>query len=117
MEGFGGFSLVGRDADVRAVVDAVAGTGGALLVADQGLGKTAVSKAVLAELGDGVLPLWIHASPTLSRIPFGALAPYLASLQEDQTNSVLAAMRSVLAHINALAPGRYGGFVYRPPRR
>ncbi|WP_336711105.1 helix-turn-helix transcriptional regulator [Arthrobacter sp. USHLN218] len=106
MEGFGGFSLVGRDADVRAVVDAVAGTGGALLVADQGLGKTAVSKAVLAELGDGVLPLWIHASPTLSRIPFGALAPYLASLQEDQTNSVLAAMRSVLAHINALAPGQ-----------
>ena len=106
MEGFGGFSLVGRDADVRAVVDAVTGAGGALLVADQGLGKTAVSKAVLAVLGDGVVPLWIHASPTLSRVPFGALAPYLASLQEDQTSSVLAAMRSVLAHINALAPGR-----------
>ncbi|GLB65573.1 helix-turn-helix transcriptional regulator [Arthrobacter mangrovi] len=106
MEGFGGFSLVGRDADVRAVVDAVTGGGGALLVADQGLGKTAVSKAVLAELGDGVVPLWIHASPTLSRIPFGALAPYLASLPEDQTSSVLAAMRSVLAHINALAPGQ-----------
>ena len=106
MEGFGGLSLVGRDADVRAVVDAVTETGGALLVADQGLGKSAVSKAVLAELGDGVIPLWIHASPTLSRVPFGALAPYLASLQEDQTNSVLAAMRSVLAHINALAPGQ-----------
>ncbi|EMY32185.1 LuxR family transcriptional regulator, partial [Arthrobacter crystallopoietes BAB-32] len=97
---------MGRDAEVRAVVDAVCTGSGALVVAEQGLGKTALARTVLAELGSTVVPLRIHASPTLSQVPFAALAPYLGSLQEDQTDSVLAAMRSVLAHINGLAPGR-----------
>jgi len=96
---------VGRDAEVRTVVDAVQSGSGALVVAEQGLGKTALARTVLAELGPTVVPLQIHASPTLSRVPFGALAPCLGSLQEDQADSVLAAMRAVLAHINGLAPG------------
>ena len=102
MEGFGSIGLVGRDRDLSIVLHAIRTTGGALLVADQGLGKSALARAVIAELGGEMTPLRVYASPSLARIPFGALAPYLSSLQVERKDSVLPAMRSVLAHIHRL---------------
>ncbi|WP_244250625.1 helix-turn-helix transcriptional regulator [Arthrobacter crystallopoietes] len=106
MEGFGSIGLVGRDRDLSIVLHAIRTTGGALLVANQGLGKSALARAVIAELGGEMTPLLVYASPSLACIPFGALAPYLSSLQVERKDSVLPAMRSVLAHIHRLSAGK-----------
>ncbi|MFD1212074.1 AAA family ATPase, partial [Arthrobacter sp. GCM10027362] len=98
IEEFGSGLLVGREdvlAEVRASI--LGPGGGALLVAEPGMGKSAVAQAVVAGLGDAVHPLWIHAGPELTGIPFGALVPHLGPMTASEADSVLAAMRSLMA--------------------
>jgi DNA-binding CsgD family transcriptional regulator len=100
MEGFGSNELVGREQDAALVADSVTGSGGGvLLVAEPGMGKTALARSVVGRLGELVHPVWIYASPALSQIPFGALAPHLGPLAPQESGSVLAAMRSLKATV------------------
>lgn len=89
--------LVGRDQLIAGVRDAVTGPGqyGALIVADAGLGKTAAAQAVLRTMGGTIHAVKVSASPSLSAVPFGALAPYLTSLSIDEMASVAAVQHTL----------------------
>src|SRR4051812_38031758 len=105
-EGFGSGPLVGRDADLATVTAAIEGPGGgAMVIADPGMGKTALARAVVDRLGERVHPVWVYASETLSGIPFGALAPHLAPLSPQDSGSVLAAMRSLKTQFRKQSAG------------
>ena len=70
-------ALVGRSVEVgrihQLVADAVAGRSGALLLSGEaGVGKTSLVRQVVADLGDGVRPVWGACLPLLS-----ASVPYL----------------------------------------
>src|SRR4029453_8013759 len=45
-------------------------------------------------------------SPSLSNVPYGVLAPYLADLPEDPTNSQIAILRAFWAQFERLRAGR-----------
>ncbi|MGK3710539.1 LuxR C-terminal-related transcriptional regulator [Arthrobacter sp. IK3] len=101
MQGFATQQLVGREADLQAVLtDLRSGElCGALLVAEAGMGKSALANAVVREL-ERELPVFrIHASSALTGIPFGALAPLLPVLSADETDSPLAVMRALLGRV------------------
>ncbi|MBP3037185.1 helix-turn-helix transcriptional regulator [Arthrobacter sp. zg-ZUI100] len=90
--------LVGRDdvlASVLASVQRPAGHG-AVVVADAGMGKSALAGVVAAQL-EGRIPIHrIHTSSSLSAVPYGALAPLIAELDPRDTDSPIAVMRALL---------------------
>lgn len=75
--------LVGRGAAVRSVLSSLAdpGRGGCLVVADPGIGKTALAHVVTAALGTDVGIFRITGTPTLSAHRFAVLAPYLFGME------------------------------------
>ena len=75
-------TLVGRSGVVKDIVRCLrdGGTSGALIVGNPGTGKTAVSRAVIRELRPHTAVIRLAATPALSAVPFGALAPYLGEL-------------------------------------
>lgn len=99
-------SVVGREAEVRNVVESISTTGGALIVAEPGAGKSALARKVLAELGGKVRPLWVFGSPGLQQLRFGALAPYLVHGSAGDTGSVLGVMRTLMGHLRRISPER-----------
>lgn len=101
MQGFASQQLVGRDEEVGAVLDSLrsAELHGALIVAEAGLGKSAVANAVAATLGREMPVHRVHASSALTGIPFGALAPLLPVLSAHDTDSPLAVMRALLERL------------------
>ncbi|MET1155904.1 MAG: helix-turn-helix transcriptional regulator [Arthrobacter sp.] len=66
---------------------------GAMIVADAGMGKSALVRHVLKNPPDGTLPLWIHGSPVLKAVPFGAMAPHLSLEGSVETLSALTVLR------------------------
>ncbi|WP_445154390.1 LuxR C-terminal-related transcriptional regulator [Arthrobacter sp. Hor0625] len=66
---------------------------GVLLAGDAGLGKTALARGVLRQLGPTVKPFWIFPAAALAQLPFGALAPYLDSFPLPEPASWLAVLR------------------------
>ncbi|MDK1360157.1 LuxR C-terminal-related transcriptional regulator [Arthrobacter sp. zg-Y1219] len=101
IEGVAARPLVGREAVLEAVLSSVLRPGGqgAVVVADAGLGKSALAGAVAAEAEGRIRVHRIHTSSSLSRVPYGALAPLLPDLDPRDTDSPLAVMRSLLQRL------------------
>ncbi|MFZ3415700.1 LuxR C-terminal-related transcriptional regulator [Arthrobacter sp. 3Tela_A] len=101
MQGFASQALVGRDPEIAAVLADLrsAELRGALVVAEAGMGKSALANVVSAKLGQEMPVHRIHASSALTGIPFGALAPLLPVLSAEETDSPLAVMRALLGRL------------------
>ncbi|MBF4993023.1 AAA family ATPase [Arthrobacter gandavensis] len=105
MQGFATQQLVGREKETQAVLADVrsAELSGALLVAEAGMGKSALAGVVIRELEHEMPVFRIHASSALTGIPFGALAPLLPVLSANDTDSPLAVMRALLGRVRPAA--------------
>lgn len=93
--------FVGREAVLEAVLASVLRPGGhgAVVVADAGLGKSALAGVLAAQL-DGQIPVHrIHTSSSLSQVPYGALAPLIPDVDPRDADSPLAVMRSLLRRL------------------
>ena len=103
----GGQDLVGRTDLIEEIVTALSGSQylGAILVGEAGVGKTALARTVAKELDGNVAVLPISASPSLRKVPFGALSPYLHSLSINDVGSSVAVYRSIMAHLESSANG------------
>ena len=87
--------LVGRDAELDLATEILRqeGAGAVLLLADPGIGKTAMAAEIAARLASEMVVMRIHGSPALSAVPFGVLAPYLLDLPVEQASSPVAILR------------------------
>lgn len=103
----GGQELVGRADLIEEIVEALKGSQylGAILVGEAGVGKTALARTIAKELDGNVAVLPISASPSLRKVPFGALSPYLHSLSINDVGSSVAVYRSIMAHLEASSNG------------
>lgn len=103
MESLDPGTLVGRSGVVKEVVRSLRddGKAGTVLVGGAGSGKTAVIKAVLAELRPQGTVIRLAATPALAAVPFGALAPHLASLPAADLDSYAAVLRTMTASLRA----------------
>lgn len=93
--------LVGRTETVRQVVSAVrrADSSGAVIVADWGMGKTALMRAVVRELSESVRVFNLHASEASSRVPYGSLGPLLVGSPAGEVLSLASVLRVVTARL------------------
>lgn len=107
MQGFASQELVGRDREVDAVLSALRSPElrGALIVAEAGMGKSALANVVAGKLAQEMPVHRIHASSALTGIPFGALAPLLPVLSAEDTDSPLAVMRALLGRLRPAGAG------------
>ncbi|HSO91740.1 MAG TPA: LuxR C-terminal-related transcriptional regulator [Arthrobacter sp.] len=96
-------NLVGRSGVVKDIVRCLrdSGTSGALIVGNPGTGKTAVSRAVIRELQPHTAVIRLAATPALSAVPFGALAPYLGELPAHDLDSFGAVVKAVTDSIKS----------------
>ncbi|MFD1847141.1 LuxR C-terminal-related transcriptional regulator [Arthrobacter flavus] len=78
---------------------------GALVVGEPGLGKTALSRAIVDALADEVTVIHIGAQPSLKKVPYGAIAPYLTDLSVADAGSPIAIYRALTKHLGQLKPG------------
>ncbi|NWL14112.1 helix-turn-helix transcriptional regulator [Paenarthrobacter nitroguajacolicus] len=87
--------LVGRDAELELAMEILRqeGAGAVLLVADSGIGKTALAAEIAARLAGEMVVMRVHGSPALSAVPYGVLAPYLLDLPVEQATSPVAILR------------------------
>lgn len=98
---FGERPLVGRGAVLDAVMSSILRPGGygAVVVADAGMGKSALASAVAAKV-NGRFPVHrIHTSSSLAHVPFGSLAPLISDLAPGDADSPFAVMRSLLLRL------------------
>lgn len=72
--------LRGRDAELRAVVDALDHTGGVLLAGPAGVGKTRLARQALATRRAGARVRLLRATRSAQGIPLGAFAPALGAV-------------------------------------
>ncbi|GAC1450755.1 MAG: LuxR C-terminal-related transcriptional regulator [Pseudarthrobacter sp.] len=72
------------------------------LMAGPGLGKTALAEAISERLATDMNVVPIHGSSSLSRVPFGILAPYTAELSAEDSVSPVAVLRSVWSYFEKL---------------
>ncbi|MBD8043097.1 hypothetical protein H9638_04645 [Arthrobacter sp. Sa2BUA2] len=108
MQSFASQPMVGRDDEVQAVLASLRSgqLHGALVVAEAGLGKSALAQVVVGVLETAMPVHRVHASSALTGIPYGALAPLLPDLSASDTNSPLAVMRALLQKLRpASGPG------------
>ncbi|MEO3939607.1 AAA family ATPase [Paenarthrobacter nicotinovorans] len=91
--------LVGRDAELELAMKILRqeGAGAVLLVADPGIGKTALASEIAARLAGEMVVMRVHGSPALSAVPYGVLAPYLLDLPVEQATSPVAILREFWA--------------------
>lgn len=103
----GGQDLVGREDLIEEIVGALRGSQflGALLVGEAGVGKTALARAVAKRLDGDVSVLPVAGSPSLKKVPFGALSPYLHSLSINDVGSSVAVYRSIMSHLESSGNG------------
>mgnify|MGYP000238493284 CR=1 FL=1 len=89
--------LIERSALVRDLVRCLRDDtrSGALVIGGAGTGKTAVVKAVIRELGPRSHLIRLTATPALSAVPFGALAPYLSRLPDRELDSYAAVVEAM----------------------
>ncbi|MBD7996097.1 hypothetical protein H9639_12385 [Arthrobacter sp. Sa2CUA1] len=101
MQSFASQPMVGRDDDVQAVLASLRSQQlhGALVVAEAGLGKSALAQVVVGVLETSMPVHRVHASSALTGIPYGALAPLLPDLSARDTGSPLAVMRALLQRL------------------
>lgn len=75
------------------------------MVGDPGFGKTALSRVLTEALADDVTVVHVSAQPSLHKIPFGALAPYLSDLSVADAGSPIAIYRALTRHLGQQQPG------------
>ncbi len=100
--GDGGFgSVTGRSDDVDSAVAALRGGShvGVFLLGDSGIGKSTVMEAIVARLGPEVSPVRIHGSPSLTKVPYGVLGPFIVGLPVQEATSQLAVLRTLWARL------------------
>ncbi len=87
--------LVGRGSELELALEILRqeGAGAVLVVADPGIGKTALSDEIAARLASEMVVMRVHGSPALSAVPYGVLAPYLLDLPVEQATSPVAILR------------------------
>ena len=56
-------------------------------MAGPGIGKTTLTEAITERLAAEMIVVQIHGSSSLSRVPFGILAPYTAELTAEDSVS------------------------------
>lgn len=101
-----GLPLVGRSTALRSMLDClIREETGLLVVAEAGLGKSAVAKALASSLHPGSRYIILPASRSLQSVPFGALAPLLDSLAVEDSRSPIAVVRTVIRSLKQL-PGK-----------
>ena len=76
---------------------------GAIVIGGAGTGKTAVVKAALRELGPHPHLVRLNATPALSAVPFGALAPYLSRLPDRELDSYAAVVEAMAGSLKSEA--------------
>lgn len=76
------------------------------LMAGPGLGKSSLTDAVSGRLASEMTILRIHGSSSLSKVPYGVLAPYTADLPPEESDSPVAVLRSVWAYFQELKGGQ-----------
>ncbi len=76
---------------------------GALVIGGAGTGKTAVVKAAIRELGSRSHLIRLTATPALSAVPFGALAPYLSRLPDRELDSYAAVVEAMAGSLKSEA--------------
>jgi DNA-binding CsgD family transcriptional regulator len=74
---------------------------GAIIVGSAGIGKTAVSRAVLRELRPRGKVVRLPATRALAAVPFGALAPYLSELPDRELDSYAAVLAELTKSLRA----------------
>ncbi len=101
-----GLPLVGRSTAIASIVNCLnLEKRGVLVVADAGLGKSAVVKALETSLNPGSRYIRLSASRSLQSVPFGALAPLLSSLAVEDIRSPVAVVGTVIRSLKQL-PGK-----------
>lgn len=100
--------FVGRRHYVDAATETLrsGATGAVLLVAEPGLGKSALAEEIAQNLAGEMIVMRVHGSPSLANVPYGVLAPYLVDLPEDPTSSHVAILRAFWAQFERLRAGR-----------
>ncbi|MEA5456689.1 LuxR C-terminal-related transcriptional regulator [Sinomonas sp. JGH33] len=73
-----------------------------LLLGETGVGKSALVAAVREELADYAETFEIHGSPSLQRVPYGVLAPFLGGLPTQQAGSRIAVLRAFWRRVEEL---------------
>lgn len=103
-----GRALVGREALVKEVAAALSASEyfGVVLVGEPGVGKTAVAQSVTRQLNGKVAVIPVTASPSLRKVPYGALSPYLRTLSINDVGSSVAVYRSLMKHLDTTHDGR-----------
>ena len=76
------------------------------LMAGPGLGKSSLTDAVSGRLASEMTILRIHGSSSLSKVPYGVLAPYTADLPPEESDSPVAVLRSVWAYFQEIKGGK-----------
>lgn len=102
VEGAAAGRLVGRERELAALAGELMrpGSRGALIVGEGGVGKTALSNALLTQLEGRLSIFRVHASSALTNIPYGALAPLLPTLADSDADSPLGVMRALLEQLD-----------------
>ena len=76
---------------------------GVVVLAPEGLGKSALAEEVLLRL-DGIVTVYrIHGSPVLSRIPYGVLTPFLEPALAEDLESPLVVLRNIRRYFRGRA--------------
>ncbi|MBD7996094.1 hypothetical protein H9639_12370 [Arthrobacter sp. Sa2CUA1] len=76
---------------------------GAVVLGQDGMGKTAVAAEVLTRLEGIVEPYRVHGSPVLSRIPYAVLTPFMDSSDARDLESPLVVLRNIRRYFRARA--------------
>ncbi|MER1995491.1 MAG: LuxR C-terminal-related transcriptional regulator [Arthrobacter sp.] len=76
---------------------------GAIVLAPEGMGKSALAEEVLRRLEGIVTPYRIHSSPVMARIPYGALTPFMERAMAEDLNSPLVVLRNIRKWFRARA--------------
>jgi len=75
------------------------------IMAGPGIGKSAVTDAVMERLAGSMNILRIHASSALAGVPFGVLTPYTGELTAEESVSPVAVLRSMWSYFEKLKAG------------
>ncbi|WP_312180591.1 AAA family ATPase [Arthrobacter sp.] len=102
----GPLQLAGRGDALRGATSAVEGSGGAVIVGPEGIGKTALVNHVARAAGSGFHVVHVYGSAVSARTDYGPLNWLLSELPEMALGNPVQVLRGVKAHLAQLAAGR-----------
>lgn len=100
--------LVGRGALLSGLRDVLRRDDvyGAFIYGDTGTGKSVLARHLIAELEGEFVPFLLSPAPSLSSIPYGALAPFLGSATTEDLQSPLSVLRVTLSFLRSTSRGQ-----------